>query len=284
MGLNYNTAKSVDALHAKYPDLFFFESESSSETSSRGVYQDPSLLNTGENYTPGKRLTSSYDNNLASWTMSGEYGLKKDRDRKYFLGQFLWAGIDYIGEPTPYDVFPVKGGFWGAVDSALFPKDMYYLFQSQWATKPMVHLLPMNWTDHEPVTRCRCGPTPTSTASSSSSTAGRWAPARSTARPRPTARTTSRLGGDQGRQDVHAGRQLHEPKRRHGKAAPDLEGALREGCAAGRRPGRGKGRGRRPGRHGRRDRDHEARPRRRSSPREGSPSPSSTSTSSTPAA
>ena len=149
VGLNYNTAKSVDALHAKYPDKFFYESESSSETSARGVYQDPNLLNTGENYTPGKRLTSSYDNNLASWTMSGEYGLKKDRDRPYFMGQFLWAGIDYIGEPTPYDVFPVKGGFWGAVDSALFPKDMYYLFRSQWTTKPMVHLVPMNWTDHK---------------------------------------------------------------------------------------------------------------------------------------
>jgi beta-galactosidase len=150
LGLNYNTAASVDALHARYPDKFLFESESSSETSSRGVYQDPDYLNTGENYTPGKRATSSYDNNLASWTMSGEYGLKKDRDRAYFLGEFLWSGIDYIGEPTPYDVFPVKSSFFGAVDTAGFPKDMYWLFRSQWTTDPMVHLLPMNWTDHEP--------------------------------------------------------------------------------------------------------------------------------------
>ena len=150
IGLNYNTAGSVDALHAKYPDKFLFESESSSETSTRGTYQDPLQLNTGENYTPGKRATSSYDNNLASWTMSGEYGLKKDRDRKWFAGQFLWAGMDYIGEPTPYDVFPVKASFFGAVDTAGFPKDMYYLFKSQWTTEPMVHLLPMNWTDHKP--------------------------------------------------------------------------------------------------------------------------------------
>jgi beta-galactosidase len=150
LGLNYNTAASVDALHVRYPTKFLFESESSSETSTRGVYQDPDYLNTGENYTPGKRATSSYDNNLASWTMSGEYGLKKDRDRKYFLGQFLWSGMDYIGEPTPYDVFPVKASFFGAVDTAGFPKDMYYLFKSQWTSDPMVHLLPMNWTDHEP--------------------------------------------------------------------------------------------------------------------------------------
>jgi beta-galactosidase len=151
MGLNYNTAASVDALHARYPNKFFFESESSSSTSSRGVYQDPEQLNTGENHTPGKRGTSSYDNNLESWTYSGEYGLKKDRDRKFFAGQFLWTGIDYLGEPTPYwDNFPVKASFFGAVDTAGFAKDFYHLFRSQWTSRPMVHLLPMNWTDHKP--------------------------------------------------------------------------------------------------------------------------------------
>lgn len=149
LGLNYNTAKSVDQLHAAYPHLFLFESESSSETSTRGEYQEPEHLNTGENHTPGKRGTSSYDNNLASWTMSGEYGHKKDRDRKWFAGQFLWSGIDYIGEPTPYDVFPVKASFFGAVDTAGFPKDMYYLFRSQWTSEPMVHLLPMTWNHAE---------------------------------------------------------------------------------------------------------------------------------------
>ncbi|MGO1056294.1 glycoside hydrolase family 2 TIM barrel-domain containing protein [Crossiella sp. CA198] len=150
MGLNYNTAASVDALHARYPTKFFFESESSSSTSTRGHYQDPGQLNTGENFTPGKRNTSSYDNNLETWTYSGEYGLKKDRDRKWFAGQFLWTGIDYLGEPTPYDVFPVKASFFGAVDTAGFAKDFYHLFRSQWSTEPMVHLLPMNWTDHKP--------------------------------------------------------------------------------------------------------------------------------------
>ncbi|OXY88827.1 glycoside hydrolase family 2 TIM barrel-domain containing protein [Streptomyces diastatochromogenes] len=149
LGLNYNTARSVDALHAKYPHLFLFESESSSETSTRGAYQEPEHLNTGENHTPGRRDVSSYDNNLASWTMSGEYGHKKDRDRKWFAGQFLWSGIDYIGEPTPYDVFPVKASFFGAVDTAGFPKDMYHLFRSQWTTEPMVHLLPMSWNHEE---------------------------------------------------------------------------------------------------------------------------------------
>jgi beta-galactosidase len=150
IGLNYDPAQAVDKLHAEFPTKFFFESESSSETSSRGVYQDPQLVNTGENYTPGKRLTSSYDNNLASWTMSDEYGLKKDRDRQYFAGQFIWSGFDYIGEPTPYSQFPVKVSSFGTIDTAGFPKDAYYLFQSQWTTSPMVHIVPMNWTDYKP--------------------------------------------------------------------------------------------------------------------------------------
>jgi beta-galactosidase len=151
IGLNYNTAASVDALHAKYPTKFLFESESSSETSTRGAYDSPDQLNSGENYTPGRRTASSFDNNLASWTMSGQYSLKKDRDRQYFAGEFLWSGFDYIGEPTPFDdVFPVKSSFFGAVDTAGFPKDQYYLFRSQWNADPMVHLAPMNWTDHRP--------------------------------------------------------------------------------------------------------------------------------------
>jgi beta-galactosidase len=150
VGLNYNTAASVDALHARYPNTFFFESESSSETSSRGDYDQPEQLNTGEDHTPGHRGASSYDNNLASWTMSGEYSLKKDRDRPWFLGQFLWSGTDYIGEPTPFNVFPVKTSFFGAMDTAGFAKDQFYLFASQWTTRPMVHLVPADWTDHRP--------------------------------------------------------------------------------------------------------------------------------------
>jgi beta-galactosidase len=151
VGLNYNSAKSVDALHAKYPRTFFVESESSSETSARGVYLDPGQYNTGQNYTPGKRGGSSYDNNIVGWASSGEHALKKDRDRKFLAGEFLWSGQDYIGEPTPYSgVFPVRSSLFGAVDTAGFEKDQFYLFQSQWSTKPMVHLLPMDWTAHEP--------------------------------------------------------------------------------------------------------------------------------------
>jgi beta-galactosidase len=149
LGVNYNTATSMDGLHAKYGGKFFFCSETSSETSTRGYYQDPQLLNTGANYTPGKCETSSYDNNLSSWTMSGEYELKKDRDRLFWTGGFLWAGQDYIGEPTPYSQFPVKASFFGAIDTAGFAKDARFLYSSQWTTAPMVHIVPMDWTTWE---------------------------------------------------------------------------------------------------------------------------------------
>ena len=154
LGLNYNTAASMDALHARYPAQFFFESETSSETSTRGQYDQPEQLNTAENRTPGRRAASSYDNNLSAWTMSGEYALKSDRDRPWLGGQFLWSGIDYIGEPTPMYLWPVHTSFFGAADTAGFPKDQFYLFASQWTSTPMVHLVPMDWTDHrvgEPV-------------------------------------------------------------------------------------------------------------------------------------
>jgi len=155
-GLNYNTAASVDGLINRFSigdgtllgtgtKTFFFESESSSQTSSRGVYLDPQFSNTGINQTPGHRGGSNYDNDFASWTMSNEYGLKKDRDRKHFIGQFIWTGFDYLGEPTPYAVYPVGVSSFGTIDTAGFPKDSFYLYQSQWVTEPMVHLLPTNW-------------------------------------------------------------------------------------------------------------------------------------------
>lgn len=157
-GLNYNTAKSVDGLIDRFAigddtlladgtKTFFFESESSSQTSSRGVYIDPQFTNTGINQTPGSRGGSNYDNDFASWTMSNEYGLKKDRDRKSFIGQFIWTGFDYLGEPTPYSVYPVGVASFGTIDTAGFEKDSFYLYQSQWTDDPMVHLLPHNWDE-----------------------------------------------------------------------------------------------------------------------------------------
>ena len=129
---------------------------------------------------------------MESWTLSNEYDLKKVRDRQFFAGQFIWSGWDYIGEPTPYTTFPVKTSFFGLVDTAGFPKDGYYLFKSQWTTAPMVHIVPMNWTDYKPGRWCRYGRTPTSPRCSCSSTGSRWGPSRLPRRRRRSAPATWR--------------------------------------------------------------------------------------------
>ena len=162
--------------------------------------------------------------------MSGEYGLKKDRDRRFFAGQFLWSGIDYIGEPTPYDVFPVKASFFGAVDTAGFPKDMYYLFRSQWTTRadgpPAADELDRPPPGRE---RRRCGRTPTSTR------VELFLNGRSLGVRRFDHKTTDRRPavpgdhrGHRRRQDGHhraVPGQLHQPERQRRQAAPDLERA-----------------------------------------------------------
>lgn len=150
LGVNYNSAKSMDGLHAMYPDKPFFCSEISSETSTRGEYSDPQLLNIGPNYTPGKCNSSSYDNDMEYWAMSGEYELKKARDRLFWQGSFLWAGQDYVGEPDPYNQFPVKSSAYGPVDLSGFLKDAFYLYKSQWSSEPLVHIVPMQWTTWTP--------------------------------------------------------------------------------------------------------------------------------------
>lgn len=96
---------------------------------------------------------SSYDNDSVSWGRTAEDAWKQERDLKHIAGQFIWTGFDYIGEPTPYyNTFPSKSSYFGAVDTAGFPKDIFYYYQSQWTKEPMVHLLPhWNWKDGESV-------------------------------------------------------------------------------------------------------------------------------------
>ena len=150
LGLNYNTAASVDALHAHVPEHVPLRVRVLLGDVDARRLPGPRPAQHRRELHAGQARTSSYDNNLASWTMSGEYGLKKDRDRKYFLGEFLWSGTDYIGEPTPYDVFPVKSSFFGAVDTAGLPQGRLLAVPQPVDEGPMVHLLPMNWTDYEP--------------------------------------------------------------------------------------------------------------------------------------
>ena len=88
---------------------------------------------------------SSYDNCSAPWGSTHEETWKIVKKYPSFSGMFIWTGWDYIGEPTPYP-WPAISSYFGIIDLAGFPKDMYYMYQSEWTDKPVLHLFPhWNW-------------------------------------------------------------------------------------------------------------------------------------------
>ena len=142
VGFNYANSGSYDSFHQQHPDWKLMGSETSSAVRTRGVYHLPTSSNV---LTNPDLQCSSYDNSVVGWGHSAESAWRFDKDRPYLIGQFIWTGFDYIGEPTPYD-WPAKSSYFGIVDMCGFPKDIYYFYQSQWTTKPMVHILPhWNW-------------------------------------------------------------------------------------------------------------------------------------------
>lgn len=149
VGFNYAEA-NYDSFHEKYPDWVLYGSETSSATRSRGVYSHPE--NTSS-HTHDDLQQSDYDNDHVGWGRTAEDAWKRDRDREYILGEYIWTGFDYIGEPTPYySTFPAKSSYFGAIDTAGFEKDIYYFYQSQWSDEPMVHLLPhWNWENDDSI-------------------------------------------------------------------------------------------------------------------------------------
>lgn len=150
VGLNYSE-NNYFGYHEQHPEWKLYGSETSSATRSRGVYTHPFAYNKSTTYDD--RQQSSYDNDYVAWGRTAEDAWKYDRDLKHIAGQFIWTGFDYIGEPTPYyNAFPSNSSYFGAVDTAGFPKDVYYYYQSQWSQKKVVHILPhWNWSEGETV-------------------------------------------------------------------------------------------------------------------------------------
>jgi beta-galactosidase len=92
-----------------------------------------------------KGQCTSYDLDRPPWGHTAQTSLLALKTHPWMAGEFVWTGFDYIGEPTPYN-WPARSSYFGIVDLAGFPKDRFYLYQSQWTDKPMVHLLPhWNW-------------------------------------------------------------------------------------------------------------------------------------------
>ncbi|HVZ86185.1 MAG TPA: glycoside hydrolase family 2 TIM barrel-domain containing protein, partial [Polyangia bacterium] len=143
VGLNY-APYTYDSTHSSNPSWKLFASESSSAVRSRGVYKTPVTSNI---LTSSDNQCSSYDNSVVSWGTSAEGSWSSVNTRAFIAGEFIWTGFDYIGEPTPYS-WPSKSSYFGAIDSAGFPKDIFYFYQSKWgaAGPTMVHIVPMDWT------------------------------------------------------------------------------------------------------------------------------------------
>lgn len=143
VGLNY-APYEYDSLHSSNPTWKFFASESSSAVRSRGVYKLPATTNI---LSSSDNQCSSYDNSVVSWGSSAESSWQAVNTRAFIAGEFIWTGFDYIGEPTPYG-WPSKSSYFGAIDTAGFPKDIYYFYQSRWnyGGPTMVHIVPMDWT------------------------------------------------------------------------------------------------------------------------------------------
>jgi beta-galactosidase len=152
VGLNYHQEVYAN-FQKNYPGQKFIGTENMSALATRGHYDMPSdsvRRWPKDGKTPLKDgnpdfTVSAYDNVSAYWGSTHEETWKIIKKYDFLSGLFVWTGFDYIGEPTPY-LWPARSSYFGIVDLAGFPKDIYYMYQSEWTTKPVLHLLPhWNW-------------------------------------------------------------------------------------------------------------------------------------------
>ena len=143
-GLNYRT-HLYDEAHEHFPQGFVLGSETASTVSSRGVYKFPVRKAKMKMYPDGQ--CSSYDLEYCSWSNLPEEDFMLQDDKPWVIGEFVWTGFDYLGEPTPYDTYwPSRSSYFGICDLAGLPKDRYYLYRSRWNTEDdTLHILP-HWT------------------------------------------------------------------------------------------------------------------------------------------
>ena len=150
VGFNYHH-EWVKDVPKNFPGQPFIFSESVSALQTRGLYKMPSdtVFKAPKEwwlpYTDPTYMCSAYDNMHASWSSTHEETWDVVKHNPFVGGQYIWTGFDYIGEPTPYG-FPARSSYFGIIDLAGFPKDAYYMYQSEWTQKPMLHLFPhWNW-------------------------------------------------------------------------------------------------------------------------------------------
>ncbi len=143
-GFNYRVHKYENNIK-QLPQGFLLGSETASTVSSRGVYKFPVEVSNHSVYPDGQ--CSSYDTEYCSWSNLPDDDWKMQDDYDWVIGEFVWTGYDYLGEPTPYDEYwPSRSSYFGICDLAGLPKDRYFLYRSRWNTNEhTIHLLP-HWT------------------------------------------------------------------------------------------------------------------------------------------
>lgn len=150
-GFNYRVHKYYKNIE-QLPQGFLLGSETASTVSSRGVYKFPVEVRACNNNPYSDGQCSSYDTEYCSWSNLPDDDWKMQDDYSWVIGEFVWTGYDYLGEPTPYDTYwPSRSSYFGICDLAGLPKDRYYMYRSRWnETQHTTHLLPhWNWTGRE---------------------------------------------------------------------------------------------------------------------------------------
>ena len=158
IGYNYHQ-NDFEAFPQTFPGKKFIGTETVSALMTRGVYDMPSdeirrwpVRDNWKGPRPNADNTcSSYDNVSAPWGSTHEETWKVIKKHDFLSGQFIWTGFDYLGEPTPY-WWPSRSSYFGIIDLAGFPKDVYYMYQSEWTKKDVLHIFPhWNWTEGQTV-------------------------------------------------------------------------------------------------------------------------------------
>ena len=154
IGFNYKDY-DYSELPKRFPGQKFIASETASALATRGVYEFPSdsiriwppNSKVQDTFSANKDFTAAaYDNTYAYWGNTHERSWLAVKNSPHIAGAFVWSGFDYLGEPMPYPKFPARSSYYGIIDLAGFPKDVYYMYQSEWSAKPVLHIFPhWNW-------------------------------------------------------------------------------------------------------------------------------------------
>lgn len=150
-GFNYRVHKYYKNIE-QLPQGFLLGSETASTVSSRGVYKFPVQVRASNNNPYADGQCSSYDTEYCSWSNLPDDDWKMQDDYSWVIGEFVWTGYDYLGEPTPYDTYwPSRSSYFGICDLAGLPKDRYYMYRARWNEhQHTTHLLPhWNWKGRE---------------------------------------------------------------------------------------------------------------------------------------